>query len=116
MGEVAVSERSFANGAVFLHPILLDSITQVLAVFRIENDKTYILKSIDRIEIRDSNVPEAFWVRATRHPGSESDTGQLTGDIDVFDESGKCFLEFGGVVFAYMDRVASVAYGTRKRA
>ena len=91
MGEVAVPSDPSQTERYFLHPILLDSITQVLAAFRIENDKTYILKSIDRIEIRERNFPEAFWVRATRHPGSEGDTGELTGDIDVFDESGKCF-------------------------
>ena len=46
----------------YLHPCLTDCITQLLAAFVLENGKTFILRSIERIEIIDVEVPGVLWV------------------------------------------------------
>jgi FkbH-like protein/FkbM family methyltransferase len=113
MGEIALGKDFSQSDRRHLHPILLDSVTQVLGAFALEKEKTYILKSIDRIEIREASFPDRFWVRATRHPAPDDESGDLTADIDVFDESGKCCMELDGVAFAFMERVTAATTETR---
>jgi FkbH-like protein/FkbM family methyltransferase len=88
-----------------LHPSLLDSMTQLLAPFIMEKGKTYILRSIEKIEVRDVNFPETLWGLATRLPEADGDDKGLVGNVRVFDRWGKLYLEFSGVAFTLLDRV-----------
>jgi FkbH-like protein/FkbM family methyltransferase len=77
---------------------LLDSITQLLASLIMEKGKTFILRSIEQIEISDFNLPETVWGHAIMR-----DEQGLVGDVRIFDESGKTYLELSGVVFNLLD-------------
>src|SRR5439155_16717163 len=144
-----------------LHPILLDSITQLLASFILENRQTFVLRAIEKIEIINVNFPDTLWGHATRltpdaphpvppdappcypsppHPalspgggegGRRPDEGvgqgfnartssenslpdrcgegarerEVAGNIRVFDESGRTYLELSGVAFTLLERV-----------
>jgi FkbH-like protein/FkbM family methyltransferase len=92
-----------------LDPLLLDSITQILGAFTFKNGCPYVLKSIERIEIREHDFPITLWARVTRRTRSNTDENELIGDIQVFDTSGKHYLELVGVTFAFLDRVTSAA-------
>ena len=96
-----------------MHPTLVDSITQLLAIFVIEKGQTFILDSIDRIEILTIDFPETLWARATLRAGKSADAKGFVGDIDVFDASGKHYLDLSGVAFIYLDSLASVVKKTR---
>ena len=87
-----------------LHPSLLDSVTQLLAPFSMESGKTFILRSIGSIEIADVNLPDALWVHAAllREGG---DGNALQGNVRVFDESGRTYLELSRVAFTLLERV-----------
>jgi FkbH-like protein/FkbM family methyltransferase len=85
----------------YLFPALVDSIIQLQARFIIDKGRTFVLKSIDRMEIHETDLPDTLWSLATLL--TERETG-LTGDLDVFDESGKRYLTLSGVTFAYLDR------------
>ncbi len=106
LGKVSVPNNQ-QQGEHYLHPTLIDSITQLLAAFTIEKGQTFILESIDRIEIRETTFPEALWARATRRARPNGKT--FVGDIVVFDELGKPYLELDGVAFAFLDRVDTAA-------
>jgi FkbH-like protein/FkbM family methyltransferase len=82
-------------------PTLVDSIIQLQARFIIDRRRTFVLKSIDRMEIHETDLPDTLWSLATLL--TERETG-LAGDLDVFDESGKRYLTLSGVTFAYLDR------------
>ena len=110
LGRLSVPSNQSRNGQQHLHPTLFDSITQLLAAFIVEKGQTFILESIDRIEIRTPNFPETLWAWATLRAGAADDAKGFVGDIDVFDHSGKHYLELAGVAFTYLDRVnAAVA-------
>ena len=91
-------------GQDYLHLTLLDSISQLLGAFAIEKDQAFMLRSIGRIEIRETNFPQTLWARAIQHSRAEDNGKGCVGDIVVFDESGKDYLKLGGVTFAYLDR------------
>jgi len=88
----------------FLHPSLLDSITQLLASFVIEKGRTLILRSIEQVEVTDFNFPDTLWGHATLLPANGGDQSFL-GNVRVFDESGKAYLELSGVACTLLDRV-----------
>lgn len=87
------------------NPILLDAITQLLAAFNIEKRKTFILRSIESIEVTDATFPDTLWGQAERLPRSASDTDGFVGNVRVFDQTGKLYLVFRGVSFTFLDRV-----------
>lgn len=105
LARVSVPISQLPHEQHFLHPALIDSIIQLLAAFIIEKGKTFILKSIDRIEIHAVDFPEVLWAHATLQTATGDDTNGFVGDISVFDESGKRYLTFLGVAFALLDRV-----------
>lgn len=98
-----------------LDPIVLDAVTQILATFTIDSGLTCILKSIDRIDLRDTNFPDTLWVHAMRRTDAHAGDKELVGDIHVFDESGKVYLELAGVAFAFLDRVGAAGVKTGNR-
>jgi FkbH-like protein/FkbM family methyltransferase len=88
-----------------LHPSLLDSMTQLLAPFTMEKGKTFILRSIEKVEIADVNLPDALWGHATLLPQGDGDGKGFRGNVRVFDPSGKPYLELCGIAFTLLDRV-----------
>lgn len=88
-----------------LHPSLLDSITQLLAPFVMEKGKTFVLRSIEKVEVMDADFPDTLWGHATLLAGAGADESGVLGDVRVFDQSGKAYLELSGVAFTLLDRV-----------
>ena len=86
-----------------LRPTLLDSMTQMLAPFMMARGKTFILRSIERIEIADLNFPETLWCHATLLPETEGESKGVVGNVRVFGPSGKPYLELSGVAFTLLD-------------
>lgn len=87
-----------------LRPTLLDSMTQVLAPFLMARGRTFILRSIERIEIANLNFPDTLWCHATLLPEAEAESNRVVGDVRVFGPSGKTYLELSGVAFVLLDR------------
>lgn len=97
-----------------LHPSLLDSITQLLASFIMEKGKAFVLRAIEKIRVTNVDFPETLWGHATvmahdaPHPIQSGDGGResgLIGNVRVFDQSGKTYLELSGVAFTLLDRI-----------
>ena len=86
-----------------LHPALLDSMTQMLAPFMMARGKTFILRSIEHIEIADLNFPDALWCYATLLPETDGESKCVVGNVRVFGPSGKPYLELSGVAFNLLD-------------
>jgi len=85
-----------------LHPSVLDSVTQLLAPFAMERGKTFVLQSIERLEVSDFALPERVWGHAVlRDEGAE---GALVGDVRVFDQSGMTYLRLAGVHLTLLER------------
>jgi len=105
LGRLSVAREHRQGGPHTLHPSLLDSIKQVLAPFTMEEGKTFILRSIEKLELRDVNFPDTLWVHATRLPEDDGDAKRILGNVRVFDQSGKPYLELSGVAFTLLDRV-----------
>ena len=87
-----------------LRPTLLDSMTQLLAPFMMARGRTFILRSIERIEIANLNLPNTLWCHAELLPEAEGQSKRVVGDIRVFDSSGNTYLELSGVAFILLDR------------
>ena len=85
-----------------LRPTLLDSMTQMLAPFMMARGKTFILRSIERIEMANLNFPGTLWCHATLLP--EVEVEHVVGNIRVLGPSGERYLELSGVAFILVDR------------
>jgi FkbH-like protein/FkbM family methyltransferase len=105
LGRLSVARQHGEIEPHYLHPSLLDSVTQLLAPFTMEKGKTFILRSIEKVEIADVNLPDALWGHATLLPKSDGDEKGFRGNVRVFDPSGKPYLELCGVAFTLLDRV-----------
>jgi FkbH-like protein/FkbM family methyltransferase len=88
----------------FLRPGLLDSLTQLLATFIAEQGKTFVLRSIERVEVTDDDYPESLWGHATRTLERKGGERDLLGDVCLFDDSGKRYLRLSGVAITLLDR------------
>jgi FkbH-like protein/FkbM family methyltransferase len=106
-GRLAVPCDEAQLGQNGLDPTLLDSFTQLLAAGVIERNQAFALKSIDRLQIWNRDFPEILWARARLDASATDQTRGFRGDIEVFDESGDCYLEFRGVAFTYLAPVDS---------
>lgn len=107
LGRLNAARADDAAEPHLLHPSLLDSMTQLLASFSVDQGKTFVLQSIDRIEIAELDFPQALWGHATRSvsDGEES----LRGDVRVFDVAGKPHVKLCGVAFRFLERVVTGA-------
>ena len=94
-----------------LDPTVLDSITQVLAVFSLEKGRPFALTAIDRLEIHQATFAQNLWIHAKRR-AADSKESRVIGDIDVFDESGSVNLTLRGVALTYLDRSDNAALKT----
>src|SRR2546430_1833809 len=104
LGKLSVARQDREIEADQLHPILLDSVTQLLAPFIMEKGKTFILRSIEKIQVSNANFPDTLWGHATLL-AQEGDENGLLGNVRVFDQWGKPYVELSGVAFTLLDRV-----------
>ena len=65
LGRLAMAPQHGEVGPHYLHPSQLDSMTQLLAPFIMEKGRTYVLRSIEKVDITDVNFPDALWGHAT---------------------------------------------------
>ena len=77
LGRLSVARQDGEIEPHGLHPSLLDSMTQLLAPFVMEKGKTFILRSIEKIEITDVNFPDTLWGHATLLPTDETVTKRV---------------------------------------
>ena len=107
LGRLSVARQEREIESYDLDPSLLDSMTQLLAPFIIEKGKTFILRSIEKIEVTDVNFPDTLWGHATLLAADEDERDEkgFVGNVRIFDQSGKQYLELSGVAFTLLDRV-----------
>ena len=105
LGRICVAREHRQSGPHCLHPSLLDSVTQLLAPFTMEKGKTFILRSIEKVELADVDFPDTLWGHATLLSEDHGDAKGILGNVRVFDPSGKTYLELSGVAFSLLDRV-----------
>lgn len=88
-----------------VHPTLLDSVTQLLAPFIAETEKVqpFVLRAIEKIEVLDIDFPDTLWAHATLLPGSDIDAKGFVGNVRVFDQWGKTYLDCSGVAVTLLD-------------
>jgi FkbH-like protein/FkbM family methyltransferase len=71
---------------------VIDAAVQLLAPFVMDEGRTYVLRSIEDIEVYDFDLPQALWGHATRD-----------GNVRLFDESGKTYLRLCGVALSLLE-------------
>ena len=95
-----------------VHPSVLDSMTQVLAPFVMEQGKTFILRSIEKVELADVKFPATLWGHAVLLQQGGRDGNSLVGNVRVFDQSGHAYADLSGVTFTVLDRADATADAT----
>jgi FkbH-like protein/FkbM family methyltransferase len=93
---------------------LLDAMTQTLAPFMMSRGRTFVLHSIDRIEIANLDFPSTLWCHATLRPEAEKDSEPVVGDIRAFDSALKTYLILSGVAFILLDRTDALDVNTTR--
>ena len=104
LGRISVKPEDRESGPRGVHPSLLDAMVQLLASFTLKEGRTFVLRSIERIEVLDLEFPGTVWGCAKVHDRSGSDGKTLTGDVRIFDQAGKDYLTLSGIRFAFLDR------------
>lgn len=84
-----------------LHPCVIDALTQVLAFFVIDRGRTVVLRSIDRVELAEGDVPDTLWAWAENVVATSDG---VTGDLRAFDASGRLRATLSGVAFTLLER------------
>jgi hypothetical protein len=82
---------------------LLDSMIQLLASLVIEKGKTFVLRSIEKVELRETHFPDTLWDHAVLHGQHTGDNRAFLGHIRVFDQKGKTYVELFNVAFNFLD-------------
>ena len=81
--------------------LLIDAATQVLASLTIGHGKTFVLRSIERIEFADGDAPSSGTIWARANLRSES-----VGDVELFDAAGRQLVALAGVAFTLLEPMA----------
>ena len=84
------------------HASLLDAMTQLLGAFVLEKNRTFVLQSVDRIELRHGELPQRLWGHATLTRRTEDG---LHGDVVAFDSAGEVRLRLSGIALSLLDLV-----------
>ena len=79
--EITVPPRETESDARACRPLLLDVATQLLSAFSLEQGQTFVLRSIERVDIPDLPYPDRLWAHATWLPDA---------DIQSVDQSAMC--------------------------
>jgi len=108
LGKLTVVRQDRQMEPHVVHPTLLDSITQLLAPFIMDKGKTFVLRSIERVEITDADFPDTLWGHATLLPQGGTDGKCFVGNVRVFDQAGKTYLQCSGVAVTLLDSLDAV--------
>ncbi|MGH8689267.1 MAG: polyketide synthase dehydratase domain-containing protein, partial [Burkholderiales bacterium] len=103
LGEISVPAGDGDAGAQALHPSVLDAMVQVLASVVVDEGRTFVLRSIERVELPGGDLPETLWAHAVLLRGGGGETS-LVGDVRAYDRSGSAYLELCGVELALLER------------
>ena len=97
IGRLAIEPTGLEPGV-----LVLDAATQLLASLTLGARKTFVLRSIDRIDFAkgDTSFSGTMWARATLRPG-------FVGDVELFDAVGRPLVALAGVAFTLLDPVAA---------
>src|SRR5207245_6586414 len=87
LGRLSVARPDGDVESHAVHPSVLDSMTQVLAPFVMEQGKTFILRSIEMVELAGGALPETLWGHAVLPPEGGGDGRRFVGNVRVFDQS-----------------------------
>jgi len=101
-GKLTFGSRAQLNESHVLHPTVIDSVTQLLANFFLEEGKPFVLRSIDRVEILDVNLPNTLFAHATLLQ-SDSSRNSFVGNVRACDQSGNTYFECTGVALSLLD-------------
>jgi len=104
LGRLSLARQDEGIEPSDVQTILLDSVTQLLAPFVIEKRKTFLLRSIEKVEVANRHVADPLWGHATLLPQSGDDQSVL-GNVRIFDQSGQPYLQLSGVALTVLDRV-----------
>jgi acyl transferase domain-containing protein len=103
---INVPPRETESEAHACRPILLDVATQLLSAFTVEQGQTFILRSIQRIDIADLPYPDRLWAHATWLPDCDVQRRGSVGHVRVVDDAGRTYLELSGIRLTFLDRKA----------
>jgi FkbH-like protein/FkbM family methyltransferase len=115
LARTTVPPRETENDARACRPLLLDAATQLTSVFTVEQGQTFILRSIDRIDVPDLPYPDRLWTRATWVPDSGADSSGSVGHVRMVDGAGRTYLELSGVRLTFLPRGEAAARRTPPR-
>jgi FkbH-like protein/FkbM family methyltransferase len=105
LGKLSVARQNDTAELAGLHPSVLDAVTQLLASFVIDHGKTFILRSIGKVDVmHDVDASEELWGHAVLRPEGDEASEAFVGSVRVFDSSGKEYLRLSGAAFAFLDR------------
>jgi FkbH-like protein/FkbM family methyltransferase len=97
--ELSAAQVNRNDGARFM--LALDAFVQALASRSIGDGKTFVLRSIDELELADGDVPDVLW--ATAQLASAVRAGGGKGAVDVVDAAGATFARLTGISFSLID-------------
>jgi hypothetical protein len=103
LGSLAVGYRKRGPSPESLDPSLLDSIIQLLASFVVDKSKTFVLRSIEKVELLETRFPDTLWDHAVLHEQHTGDSRASLGHIRVFDQKGKTYVELFNVAFNFLE-------------
>ena len=112
------SKHTVRNGDFILDPMKLDTFTQMLSSLNDSKGRTFILNSIGKIIIYNSNLTGDIYCmgKVTRR---ENDGKGFIGELTVFDKSsGRVYLQFTDVRLSYLENLKSESQNnpdTRKK-
>lgn len=103
LGRLHFNRQAAGNERHHLDPVLLDGVIQLLSVFYLDQGRTFVLKGIGDITLFRPDFPNEVWVHARLHTEDELKMGGGVVELEVFDDTGACYLRLHDVQFAYLD-------------
>jgi amino acid adenylation domain-containing protein len=91
-----------ATESFVMHPALLDAAVQTLAALApAAVERPFVGRSVERLRILERPPQHACWSLATIDATSVT-ADSLRGDVRLFDDSGRLFMEIIGLEFAFL--------------
>src|SRR5258708_31427939 len=107
LARITVPPRQTEGEARSCRLLLLDIATQLLSAFIVDQGQTFILRSIERIDIPHLPYPHRLWSRATWLPDLQG-AGSV-GHVRVVDDAGRTYFELHGVRLTFLARADPAA-------
>ncbi len=107
LARITVPPQQTESEARSCRPQLLDVATQLLSAFIVDQGQTFILRTIERVDIPDLPYPDRLWARATWVPDLQG-SGSV-GHVRVVDDAGRTYFELHGVRLTFLARADPAA-------